>query len=39
MGWFKTGDIGYVTDENTIKITGRIKSMSKLNNGKFIDPQ
>jgi len=38
-GWFKTGDIGKITEDNFLKITDRKKEMFKLSNGKYIAPQ
>ncbi len=38
-GWFRTGDIGYFDSKNCIHITGRIKSMIVLNNGKKAFPE
>lgn len=37
-GWFKTGDAGYMKD-NELYITERIKDLFKTSNGKYIAPQ
>ena len=37
--WFHSGDIGYVTDDNFIYITGRIKNVIVTQNGKNIYPE
>lgn len=37
-GWFKTGDIGYIEDE-FLFVTGRIKDMIVLSNGKKAFPE
>ncbi len=38
-GWFRTGDMGYFDDKKCIHITGRIKSMIVLTNGKKCFPE
>jgi long-chain acyl-CoA synthetase len=38
-GWFHTGDVGYMEDNNFLMVTDRKKEIFKLSNGKFIAPQ
>ena len=38
QGYFCTGDIGLLTDQNCLKITGRKKSFFKTSLGKYVNP-
>ncbi len=38
-GWFTTGDLGWVTPDNQLVITGRAKDVIVLSNGENIEPQ
>ena len=37
--WFHSGDIGYVTEDNYVYVTGRIKNVIVTQNGKNIYPE
>jgi long-chain acyl-CoA synthetase len=37
-GWLNTGDLGWLTDENDIVLTGRYKDIIVLSNGENIEP-
>lgn len=38
-GWLKTGDIGYISEEGEIFITGRVKNLIILSNGENVSPE
>ena len=38
-GWFRTGDLGTIDDENTLFLVGRCKSMLLASNGQNVYPE
>lgn len=38
MRFFRTGDLGRFVDNRFLKVTGRIKELYKLENGKYVTP-
>lgn len=38
-GWFDTGDLGWITDQQDLVLTGRAKDTIVLSNGENIEPQ
>ncbi len=38
-GWLKTGDLGYVTEDRQLFITGRVKNLNILSNGENVSPE
>jgi long-chain acyl-CoA synthetase len=38
-GWYKTGDEGYIVDDEYLVMTDRIKDLIKTSGGKYVSPQ
>lgn len=38
-GWLKTGDIGYVTEDRQLFVTGRVKNLIILSSGENVSPE
>ncbi len=38
-GWMKTGDIGYLTEDRQLYVTGRVKNLIILSNGENVSPE